>query len=74
MMCFQRCYNKKHPDATGFEVIDTFPEGEFDYIGAKMDPTIKQSSMIHKVTFLDPDGNRLWFEFVSDGESAAPPT
>ena len=73
MMCLQRNYNKRHKDATGFEVIDTFPEGEFDWIGAKMNPTIPQESMIHKVTFLDPDGNRLWFDFVPDGESPNPP-
>ena len=73
MMSLQRSYNKKHPEATGSEIYDTFPQGEFDYIGQLMNPTSAEGEKICKVQFIDPDGKKLWFEFVPEREGANPP-
>ncbi len=75
LMSMQNTYNKTHPEATGYEIIDSFPEGEYEYFKwilneCKYD--FDESQDIHCVRFYDPDGNKLWFEFVPHGEAASP--
>ena len=77
IMSLQNMYNKNHPDATGYEVYDSFPEGEIDYfkeiyINWAGGYANKDDKDVHCVQFLDPDGNRLWFEFVPHGAAASP--
>ncbi len=74
LMNLQNMYNKNHPEATGFEIIDSFPEGEYDYLKYILngcEDKYEESQNIHCVQFFDPDGNRLWFEFVPHGKAAS---
>ncbi len=77
IMNLQNTYNSTHPDATGYEIYDSFPEGELDYykqiiVNCSGTQGYDENMDIHCVKFLDPDGNRLWFEFVPHGQAASP--
>ena len=77
IMNLQNTYNSTHPDATGYEIYDSFPEGELDYykqiiVNCSGTQGYDVNKDIHCVKFLDPDGNRLWFEFVPHGNAASP--
>ena len=74
LMCMQNNYNRTHPDATGGEIYDSFPKGEYEFFTNTLKNIYgyTEKGDIHCVKFLDPDGNRLWFEFVPHGQSAEP--
>ena len=73
MMCLQDKYNETHPEATGFEVYDSFPPGEFEYIQDLIGKPGGEKERIYKVQFVDPDGKKLFFKFVPSGDSVSPP-
>ena len=77
LMNLQNTYNSTHPDATGYEIYDSFPEGELDYykqtiVNCSGTQGYDENMDIHCVKFVDPDGNKLWFEFVPHGHAASP--
>ncbi len=77
MMRLQETYNDIHPEATGREIIDSFPEGEFDYvknvIHSLYSYSYSEDQEIYSVSFKDLDGSDLWFDFVPRGGSAQAP-
>lgn len=73
MMCLQNKYNATHSDATGFEIIDSFPGDEFEYIQSLVGNPNGESERVYRVQFLDPDGERLYFRFVPSGDAASVP-
>ena len=68
-MCLQNKYNETHPDATGYEVYNSFPEGEYDYFKSVLIKSggYDEEQGIYAVKYVDPDGKPLWFEFVPYG-------
>ena len=77
MMTLQNTYNELHTDATGREVYDSFPQGDFEYVRsvlAKRDTAAYTPEQdIFMVQFKDLSGNNIGFEFVPYGKAAHTP-
>ena len=77
IMNLQNTYNELHPDATGREIYDSFPQGDFEYIknmiSTRSTMGYDPAKDIFIVRFKDLGGNDLGFEFVPYGASAHAP-
>ena len=67
----QMTYNEMHPEAKGTEVLDSFPEGEFEYIRSLYaSPQDLPEHNFYKVQYVTPDGDLIWTELVLHGHAA----
>ena len=76
IMTLQNTYNELHPNGTGREIYDSFPDGELDYLKSLIinnNSGYKIEQDIFAVQFKDITGNNIGFEFVPYGSAANAP-